>query len=187
MKNVSKYNLSGESEDYYYENFILKKRVKATDNGRLFAIDGRSGKWHEVFGTLAPNGYLRFSIKANGKSMIFLKHRILSILYFGLPKDNNNIVNHKNENKTDNRKDNLEWCNHSYNTNYITGIQRAKNKISKPILRFDKNNIFIAEYKSINEVKKLGFSPGNICSCCKGNIKTAYNCIWKYKENPELI
>lgn len=35
-------------------------------------------------------------------------------------------VNHINENKKDNRADNLEWCTAEYNMNYGTAMQRAK-------------------------------------------------------------
>ena len=35
------------------------------------------------------------------------------------------MVNHKDEDKTNNNVDNLEWCDHRYNMNYGSCIDRA--------------------------------------------------------------
>lgn len=60
-----------------------------------------------------------------------------------------------------------------------------KNKFNKPILQFDKQNNFIKEYSSLteacNHINKPG-RMGDITSCCKGNQKTAFGFIWKYKK-----
>ena len=37
--------------------------------------------------------------------------------------------------------------------------------------------------QSVDIKNELGFSNANICSCCKGNLKTSSGYIWKYKEN----
>ena len=54
---------------------------------------------------------------------------------------------------------------------------------TKPILQFSKSGDFIAEYPSLTEAsRQTGCSAPPICSCCKGNRKSAGGFIWKYKE-----
>ena len=53
---------------------------------------------------------------------------------------------------------------------------------TKPILQFSKNGELIAEYYSLTEAsRQTGCSAPHICSCCKGNRKSASGFIWKYK------
>ncbi len=59
-----------------------------------------------------------------------------------------------------------------------------KGKRSKPILQFSLEGVLIKEWESFKDIKnELGFNNSGLCFCCKGKQKTAYNYIWKYKEN----
>ena len=74
------------------------------------------------------NEYLKVALSKNGISKQFFIHRIVAKAFIPNP---NNLpeVNHIKEfEKTNNKVDNLEWCNHSYNQNYGTRNKRvAKN------------------------------------------------------------
>lgn len=93
-------------------------------------------------------------------------------------------VNHKDEIKTNNCVDNLEWCNSSYNINYGT----RNDKIRKIVQQFDLNGVLIKEYTGVRVAsKQTGIPHSNIINCCsnKGYYKTAGGYIWKYFiENP---
>lgn len=53
----------------------------------------------------------------------------------------------------------------------------------KPINQFSLNGILIKRWNSISEInKKLGYSTGQICDCCKGNNKTAHGFLWSYAD-----
>lgn len=83
-------------------------------------------------------------------------------------------VNHKDENKSNNRVDNLEWCTLAYNLNYSK---------AKEIEQYNLNGDFIKRWNSIIDAsRKLNISKGNICSCCRGNYKTAGGYVWKYAD-----
>ena len=99
-----------------------------------------------------------------------------------LPNSNNYpIVNHKDENPSNNRIENLEWCDSKYNINYGTGIQRSAEQKYKPISQFSLNGNFLATYQSSKEASEiLGVSRAAICKCCKGIHKTCCGFIWKY-------
>jgi len=65
----------------------------------------------------------------------------------------------------------------------LKGIKKPT--ISKPILQFNMDGIFIREWESITEACSIGLGDKsknpNITKCCKGKIKKAYGYIWKYK------
>ena len=108
-----------------------------------------------------------------------------------------NEVNHINENKEDNRADNLEYCSRAYNNNYGTRSKRAAEKLrgkkqseesikkrSKPVFSIDKESGLIMYWESINEAERCtGIANSGICACLKGKRKSAGNHIWFYAES----
>jgi len=80
----------------------------------------------------STTGYL-FTHLDKKRSIKYYRINRLVAEHFLLNPNNYPMVNHKNEIKTDNRVDNLEWCTHKYNVNYGTGIERSRSaKIGKP-------------------------------------------------------
>lgn len=68
--------------------------------------------------------------------------------------------------------------------NYEKWIKSCKT--NKPVLQYDLNGNFIAEYASqCNASKMLGHpsSHSDIGRCCNGKLKTCLGYIWKYKNN----
>lgn len=75
---------------------------------------------------VATNGYLIACLWKNNKQKKIVIHRLVAEAF--IPNHNNyNEVNHKDEDKTNNKVDNLEWCSHKYNMNY----GNVKGKISR--------------------------------------------------------
>lgn len=62
--------------------------------------------------------------RVHHKGVCMYIHRLVAILFVDNPLCVNE-VNHKDENKLNNRADNLEWCTHRYNCNYGTRNQRS--------------------------------------------------------------
>ena len=127
------------------------------------------------------HGYLQIDLSKDGKVKTFYVHRLVAEAFIPNPL-NLPEVNHKSENKQDNRVENLEYCDHKYNMNYGTCIERANIKKSKQIIQFTLEGRFIREWTSAKEVEKqIGYDQGNISSCCRGKYKQAYGYIWKFK------
>ena len=120
-------------------------------------------------------GYLFVNLSKNGKVKCSRIHRLVAEAYLPNP-DNLPQINHKDECKTNNCLQNLEWCDASYNINYGTRNERHK----KPILKFTLDGEFVREWPSATDAAKE--FKGHICACAKGRRKTAANYIWKYKE-----
>ena len=122
-------------------------------------------------------GYCIYSI--NGKKI--KGHKLIATTFKPNP---NNLpqVNHKDENKQNNKVDNLEWCNNIYNSNYGSRNKRIASKNSIPVIQCD-GDVIINEFKSIREAGKItGIQETHIKDVCKGFRKTAGKYIWKYKE-----
>ena len=66
---------------------------------------------------LNHNGYLKCVLCKKGKTKTIYIHRLVAQAFLPNP-DNLPQVNHKDEDKTNNSVDNLEWCNSKYNVNY---------------------------------------------------------------------
>ena len=66
---------------------------------------------------LNHNGYLKCVLCKKGKTKTIYIHRLVAQAFLSNP-DNLPQVNHKDEDKTNNSVDNLEWCGAKYNVNY---------------------------------------------------------------------
>ena len=71
-------------------------------------------------------GYLTVTLNCNGKSKTIKIHRLVAQAFLPNP-DNLPQVNHKDEDKTNNNVDNLEWCTAKYNVNFGTRQERYRN------------------------------------------------------------
>lgn len=93
------------------------------------------------------------------------------------------IINHKDEDKTNNNVDNLEWCDCKYNINYGNGIFKRSIKSRKPVIQFDKNGNFIKRWDSaLIAEQEMGYCNSHINQCCNGKRKYHKNSIWKFEN-----
>lgn len=149
-----------------YENYEVRP------NGEVVNI--KTGRALRPFKT--KKGYLRVQLCNNNGYKNFRVHRLVAQAFIPNP-DNLPCVNHKDEDKTNNNVENLEWCTHEYNINYGT---RTK-KTSKPVLQLMKDGSLVRVWPSIIEVERqLHFNNGNISSCCKGKLHSAHGYKWRY-------
>ncbi|AMN35505.1 NUMOD4 motif-containing HNH endonuclease [Clostridium perfringens] len=124
------------------------------------------------------NGYLRVGLYKNKKYKLYAVHRLVAEAFL----DNSNNfpqVNHKNEVKTDNRVENLEWTTREENINFGTRTERCKRKLSKKVKGTNIKTGEIIVFPSTVEAGKNGFSQSAVCTSCK-NKKPHKGYIWKY-------
>ena len=156
--------------------------------------DYRSGKRYQTFKAgkiLKPikcnSGYMRVSIieDATHRGMKLL-HRMVAEAFIPNP-DNLPEVNHKNEDKTDNRVENLEWCDHSYNTTYNDLQARRYNngggRRKRPVEQLTMQGQFVARFDSVTEAAEaVGTSVAHIWNVCDGRQKSSCGYRWRYVE-----
>ncbi len=153
--------------------------------------------------TLKPGidrrGYFFVVLSKHSKLANKKVHRLVAQAFIenkeGLPQ-----INHKDENKQNNKSNNLEWCTNIYNANYGTlPIRRSKSakeriknakelggiKRSQAVIMCDKAGAKIKEFSTITEAAKAiknKDAVSAISKCCRNKRKTAYGFVWKYND-----
>lgn len=143
------------------------------------------------------SGYYNVSLRKDGKARSFLVSRLVAITFLpnpsGLPE-----VNHKNEIKTDNRIENLEWISRLDNCNYGTRNDRHSDFMSGKYTGKEHSHPHPVKCITTGErfecirsaADAYGLkSPSSISACCRRKTKTA-GCTedgrrlrWKYDDS----
>lgn len=154
--------------------------------GRLksFAQDRKNGKIKT--GNLTHKGYLTVLLyDSEGNKKWFPVHRLVANAFIDNP-DGLPQVNHKDEIKTNNCVDNLEWCTNEYNVNYGTRNERTAlanvccPTTSKKIYSVDENGK-VEYFDSIGEAERqTGNIHSNIVRALKGRRNHCGNRQWFY-------
>ena len=147
-------------------------RYKVTDDGRVYSCVTK--KWLKPY--LKRDGYLGVCLHKGGRQTNFTVHRLVAIAFVNNPYKRN-VVNHLNEDKTDNRAENLEWSTVKENINWGTRTERAKESQSFPVIQVSMDYKTCKIYPSINEAEReTGIQ--NINACLSGKYKTAGGYRW---------
>lgn len=122
-------------------------------------------------------GYAKVGLcKGNEKLKQIKVHRLVATAFIPNP-DNLPQVNHIDEDKRNNDVSNLEWCTASQNQRH--SIHQRSCKINQLTL----DGELVNTWDSSEQIKReLGYSKGNIISCCKGKRKTAHGYKWEYAD-----
>lgn len=97
------------------------------------------------------NGYLYVNFWKNSKIKTMLVQRVIAMTWVPNPNPNKyKCVNHINEIKTDNRAENLEWCDHTYNNNYGHHMEKVSKALEKPVAALYQGKM-LAQFSSVKK------------------------------------
>lgn len=190
-----------ESQEEWRDIKGLEGRYQVSNLGRVRSVsrwvNNNGGKRYVESRILSltskPNGYICIRIR-NPQSCNYV-HRLVAEAFLPNP-DNLPCINHKDEDRTNNRVDNLEWCTAKYNVNYgqhnAKVIESLKNsekrksfykRRSKGVIQFDPDtNEIIKEWESVNSTKQAGYNISAISMCCNNLRRSAYGYGWRFIE-----
>ena len=140
--------------------------------------------------TLTPktdaHDYFRVNLYKNKKSTTMLVSRIVALTFIPNPK-RLPYVGHDNDNKKDNRVENLYWTDPSENFMHNglhlevarkRDIDKVKRALSMPVKGISKNGGTVY-YPSMQAAKKDGFDSAKISMCVNGKRKSHGGYEWR--------
>lgn len=190
--------------DSQWRNVVgFENEYMISSNGEVYSILRK----RLIKPKISPVGYLRVCLCRNGEHRYTFVHRIVAEAFIPNP-EGKPTVNHKNEIKTDNRAENLEWMTVKENNNYGTRNQRARehtdykargidyyaiarkhdyrnmnNNQKTPVVQIDREGKAIKIYSGIGEAaREMNVSTAHIWECANNKRRTCKGYRWKYAE-----
>lgn len=157
----------------------FEDRYKVSNTGSVFSIISNR--------LLTPKidryGYKCVCLFRKGKSKHTTIHRLVAKAFISNP-ENLPTVNHKDENKLNNRAENLEWLSVKDNDNYGSRNERmANSKKVNPIAQYDSTMNLIKIHLGVKDAQRnTGVNRNSIRDVCRGLRPTAGGYVWRYCE-----
>ena len=129
-------------------------------------------------------GYMHVSLSdSEYKTRRWSVHRLVAIAFIENP-DDLPVVNHKDENKSNNCVENLEWCSQSYNLSYKDGQKKRRQQKIQMYNR--ETGEYIKTFNSIDEAsQETGTNRTTISQVASNKYgrRSAGGYIWRYAKD----
>ena len=162
------------------ENEVWKDLVgfeglyEVSNLGQIRSMPRRGTRGGIMSGHADAKGYINITLRKDGQQFTQKLHRLIAITFIPNP-DNLPDINHKDEDKRNNRVDNLEWCSAKYNNGYGTRTLRC----GKPVVCVETGKRYDGAKWAANE---LNLDPSSITKCVKNPQSTCGGYHWRYAE-----
>ncbi len=148
-----------------------------------YFIDGEGNVYRKLTPHKSRDGYLRLGLRTNGVRKYFNTHRLVAQSFIPNP-DNKPFVNHIDGDKSNNRVENLEWCNQSENMKhaYRTGLKYPSHP--KAVIQCTLDGEVVGEFSSRQEAaRSVGAHGSNINKAIRDDTVCAG---YKWREVVEV-
>lgn len=180
MKNEIWKSVVGYEGLYEVSNMGRVRSLDHISSNRLFK--GKVMSQFNIYtpGKRHPFPYKQVKLTKNGKDKMLLVHRLVAMAFLPNPQ-NLPFINHKDENPSNNRADNLEWCTPKYNSSYGGLPQYLSEVNGREVLQFSLKGEFVAKYVSLQKAQQdTKINASSILRVCKGRERHAGGFKWRY-------
>ena len=157
---------------------------QVSNYGRVRSLNFKhTGEVRVLRNKVDKNGYLSVMLYKNKKASRFKVHRLVATAFIPNPY-NLPVVNHIDENPSNCRVDNLEWCTHRYNVQYSSykiseSLKGHKPTNIKKVICVETGQIF----NSMDDANEWCGKKDGVSACCRGEQKTCGGFHWMYYEH----
>lgn len=121
------------------------------------------------------NGYMQVRLYNNGIAKTIEVHTLVAKAFIPNPQSLP-MINHIDEDKTNNHVNNLEWCTNQYNVRYSN---------AKRVDIYTKDGTFIETLNSLTDAsKKYNIPTSNISRCCLSKNGICYGYQFRFYKHP---
>lgn len=169
VKQINKIKGFEHINDGYYVSY----------DGRVFSQRNNAGKMskdyrHELRQYEKTGGYLNVALTTKrGKVNYIRVNRLVAKAFVPGETAKRKYVNHLDEDRKNNRAENLEW---------VTPRENNLWSLSKMIFMYDLEGNYIRSYESGYEVKKDGFNRSHVANVCRGIERQHKGYLFSYKK-----
>lgn len=150
---------------------------QVSDKGRV-----KRKKDNYIFKQSTYFGYKKVFLSKNNKRKLISVHRLVYEAFVGkIPEKTNNtymVINHKDENRSNNNLENLEMITFAENLRY--GNKKRKKNTSKNVYQYLFDGTLVRKFENAELCEKEGFSAHSIRLCCNGKINSHKGFIWSF-------
>ena len=155
---------------------ILNGDYAVTIDGEVISIKSNKSLRSQDNG----HGYKTVCLCIDGKPKTYYVHRLVASAFVENPNDYPE-VNHIDEDRGNNRAENLEWCTSKYNKNYGRRAERFGRRRGRPVVCLETGQVF---YSSGDAGRNMGIRREDIHACCTGyrNTHSAGGYHWAFAD-----